>query len=61
MATRLNSVFVAAGTRGRFLWEEANPIFTRRGMVCEDVGNAAQMAWFPLRHIVEEVAGGFGE
>ena len=61
MTPRLHGIFVAVGTRGRFLWEEASPVFTRQGMVCKDVGNAAQMAWFPLRHIVEEVVGGFCE
>ena len=61
MATRLNGVFVAAGTQGGFLRKEASPIFTRWGVVCEDVGNAAQMAWVPLRHIVEKVARGLCE
>ena len=61
MATHLDGVFVAAGTRGRFLWEEAASVFTRWGVICEDVGNAAQMARVPLRHIVEEVACGLRE
>ncbi|KAF8709759.1 hypothetical protein AX14_013473 [Amanita brunnescens Koide BX004] len=30
-------------------------------MVCKDMGNAAQMAWVPLCHIVEEVLRGFRE
>ena len=61
MTPRLQGVFVAAGTCGGLVWEEPCPIFTRRGVICKDVGNAAQMAWVPLCHIVKSVAGGLCE
>ena len=57
MAPRLQGVFVAVGTRGGFVREEPSSIFTRRGMVREDMGDAAQVTCFPFRHIVKEVAG----
>ena len=61
MTPRLQGVFVAAGTCGGFVWEESGPIFTRRGVVREDMGDAAQVACIPFRHIVEEVTGGLSE
>ena len=53
----LQGVFVAAGTCGGFVWEESGPVFTRGGVVREDMGNATQVTCFPLRHIMKEVAG----
>ena len=48
------------GAVGRLCWKEARPVFTRQGMVGLGVGNVAQAACVPTRHIVEEVPGCFG-
>ena len=61
VSPRLQGVFVTAGTRGRFVREKPRSVFTRRGVICQDVGDAAQMAWVPLGHIVKPVAGGLRE
>ena len=58
---RLQGFFVAAGTCGGFIWEESGPIFTRGGVIREDVGDATQVACVPFRHIVKKVAGGLRE
>ena len=49
------------GARGGFVREESCPIFTRWGVICEDMGDAAQVACFPFRHVVKEIAGVFCE
>ena len=61
MPPRLQGVFVAAGTCGGLVWKESGPVFTCRGVVREDVGDAAQVACFPFRHVVKEIAGVFCE
>ena len=61
VSPRLQGVFVAVGTRGWLVWKEPCSVFARRGMVREDVGDAAQVACIPFRHIVKEVAGVFCE
>ena len=58
---RLQGVFVASGTRGGFVWEKSGPVFTRRGVVREDMGDAAQVACIPFRHIVKKITGGLSE
>ena len=58
---RLQGIFVAMGTRSGFAWEESCSIFTRRGVICQDVGDAAQVARVPFRHIVKEITGGLGK
>ena len=45
---------------GRLIQKEPKSVFTHRGVVGHDVGNAAQAACIPVSHIVKEVAGGFG-
>ena len=57
VSSRLQGVFVAVGTCGWLVWKEPCPVFTRRGVVREDMGDAAQVACIPFRHIVKEVAG----
>ena len=54
---RLQGVFVAMGTRGWLVWKEPCSIFTRRGVIRKDMGDAAQVACIPFRHVVKEVAG----
>ena len=61
MAPRLQGVFVTAGTRRGFVREEPCSVFARRGVIGEDMGDAAQAACFPFRHIVKPVAGGLRE
>ena len=36
-------------------WEETKAVFTCRGMICDGVDDAAQVAWVPFGHIVEEI------
>ena len=57
----LQGIFVAVGACGGFAREKSCPVFTRGGVVREDMGNAAQMTCFPFRHIVKEVAGVLSE
>ena len=61
MLPRLQGVFVAVGTRGWIVWKESCSIFTRRGVIREDMGDAAQVAGIPFRHIVKEIARVFCE
>ena len=41
-------------------WEEPQSVFTRGGVVGHGIGNAAQAACVPARHIVKEVSRRFG-
>ena len=61
VSPRLQGIFVAAGTCGGFVWEKSGPVFTRGGVICKDVGDAAQVACLPFRHVVKEIAGVLGE
>ena len=45
---------------GWLIWEESHSVFTRRGVVGDGIGDAAQAAWVPMRHIVKEVSSVFG-
>ena len=45
---------------GWLVREEAEAVFTRRGVIGHDIGYAAQAACIPMGHIVKEVAGSLG-
>ena len=45
---------------GWLVRKEAEAVFTCRGVVGQDIGNAAQAACVPVGHIVKEIAGIFG-
>ena len=62
MRSCLQGSAVAARAFSGVVREEASPVFTRGGVIGDDVGYAAQMAsFFPFGETVEKVARVFGE
>ena len=48
------------GAVGRLFRKETQSVFTRGGVIGYGIGNAAQAACIPTRHIVKEVSCRFG-